>query len=148
MSGLGLVNVVCVVCVGALGQTNPIIMGCRPVILGVHAIHSGVSAFWPVVAVATLTWWGQHLREVLIAFAFVGGSVSGIGRDVPRIGGSQDLVGLFHACGEGGFAGRYIGLATLEVGLASIKVRLVWFGPSGHGGSEPSTGRHFERWAS
>jgi hypothetical protein len=127
---------------------DPVVVGCRPVIPGVSAIQSGASAYWPVVAVATLTWWGQHLREVLIALAFVGGSVSGIGRDVSLIGGSQNLVGLFHASGEGGFAGRYIGLATLKLGLASIEVRLVWSGSSGHGGSEPPTRRHFERWAS
>jgi hypothetical protein len=141
MQGSGVVGVVGV---RALGQMNPIIVGCRPIVPGVLAIHSSATPFWPVIAVANLIRRGQHSGKIQTILSLVGSGISGIGRNVPLLGGSQDLVGVLHALVERGLSSRHIGLTTLEVALASFGVRPGSFSPPTHGESEPLEPRNFE----
>ena len=117
----------------AFGHGEPVVSGCRAVVLRVPSVTGGGSPFGPVRAVFAFR--VQHFGEVGVVATLLGRCVAGIGDGVTLVGGGQGCLGDVYSLGLGGLAFRHgalafrhSGLAFRHGGLAAFQIGLVWLG--------------------
>jgi hypothetical protein len=103
--------------ISLLRQRNTVVLRRLAILLSVLPVETGVPAFGPVAAIATVVLRGQELCPIQVALPAVGRVIAGVGRGIARVSGVQDRLGRPHTVGKRSLPRRHGGLASSQVSL-------------------------------